>query len=80
MSDPTNWGASVRVSMPAPLSPDNPGLVDMDGFCFTANGIAHNLSLVDWEKLAVPTFSPENPAQSAVRYDAALDRFGEKSG
>lgn len=80
MSDPTNWGASVKISMPAPLSPDNQALVDMDGFCFTPNGIAHNLSQADWEKLAIPTFAPESPTQGAVRYDAALDRLGEASG
>jgi hypothetical protein len=75
MTSPINWGADVPVSMPEPLSEDNPGLIDMDGFCFTASGIAHNLSRADWEVLSVPTFSPEIPAR-AIRYDAALDQPG----
>jgi hypothetical protein len=65
--------------MPLPLTDDSPGLVDMDGFCFTSSGLAHNLSRADWERLSVPTFSPQIPTTTPVRYDAALDRPGEKS-
>lgn len=75
MTEPMSWGTDVPVSMPQPLG-DNQGVIDMDGFCFTDGGIAHNLSRADWEQLVVPTFAPEIPA-AAVRYDAALDRLGE---
>lgn len=76
MSTPAYWGADVPISMPLPLQDDNPGLIDMDGFCFTANGLAHNLSQADWGMLSVPTFSPQIPTTTAVRYDAALDAPG----
>lgn len=77
MTEPINWGADVPVSMPQPLDEANPGLVPMDGFCFTSAGLAHDLSRADWERLVVPTFAPEIPTQDVMRYDAALDRFGE---
>lgn len=79
MSTPGYWGADVPISMPLPLQGDDPGLIDMDGFCFTSSGLAHNLSQADWEMLSVPTFSPQIPTTTSVRYDAALDLPGEIS-
>lgn len=73
MSTPINWAADVPVSMPEPLDDSNPGLVPMDGFTFTAKGLAHDLSRADWATLAVPTLAPVQPTQNHVRYDAGVD-------
>jgi hypothetical protein len=73
MEQPVNWAADVKVSMPRPLKESNPGLVDMDGFTMTANGLAHNLSHADWVRLSVPTLAPVRPVVNEVRYDAHLD-------
>lgn len=73
MTNPINWGADVPVSMPQPLDESNPALIPMDGFAFTWNGIAHDLSQADWEIRAIPTFAPRQPVADVVRYDAGLD-------
>lgn len=73
MSTPINWAADVPVSMPKPLDENNPGLVPMDGFTFTAGGLAHDLSQADWALLSVPTLAPVRPTQNHVRYDAGVD-------
>lgn len=52
-----SWGADVPVSMPEPLHPDRPALVDMNGFGFTIFGIAHNLKGTDLEEY-LPVFAP----------------------
>jgi hypothetical protein len=67
------WASDVKVSMPQPLSDDNPGLVPMDGFTFTASGLAHDISRAEWARISVPTLAPVNPSTNTVRYDADLD-------
>jgi hypothetical protein len=68
MSEPVHWGADVPVSMPQPLDESNPGIVPMDGFCFTYNGLYHDLSQADWARMAIPTFAPVSPATETVTY------------
>lgn len=80
MNNASHWGASVPISMPQPLDPNVSGVVDMDGFCFTANGIAHNLSRADWERVAIPTFAPIDPNRPTERYDAGIDASGKNGG
>lgn len=72
MSESVHWGADVPVSLPQPLSGDNPALVPMDGFCFTTTGLFFDLSLADHERISVPTFAPDNPQEPVVRYDEGL--------
>lgn len=72
MTEPIHWGADVPVSLPQPLDESNPGIVPMDGFCFTANGLAFDLSQADYERIATPTFAPDNPEHQVVRYDEGL--------
>jgi hypothetical protein len=52
------WGADVPVSMPVPLRADQTAHVDMDGFCFTASGMAHNITPADVESFRYPQFAP----------------------
>lgn len=52
-----SWGSDVPVSMPVPLHPDRPALVDMGGFGFTIFGIGHNLKSTDLEEY-LPVFAP----------------------
>lgn len=73
MVNPINWGADVPISMPQPLDDSNPALIPMDGFTFTWNGLAHDLSQADWEARAIPTFAPRQPTVETVRYDEGLD-------
>ncbi len=72
MSEPVHWGADVPVSLPQPLNDDNPAIVAMDGFCFTTGGIAFDMSQADYDRIAVPTFAPDNPGQPVVNYDEGL--------
>lgn len=72
MSEPVHWGSDVPVSLPQPLSEDNPGLVAMDGFCFTVNGLFFDLSQSDHDRISVPTFAPDIPEQPVIRYDEGL--------
>lgn len=53
-----SWGSDVPVSMPAPLRDNQTAFVDMDGFTFTAQGIAHNITEMDIEAYTTPTFAP----------------------
>ncbi len=53
-----SWGSDVPVSMPAPLRPGQVAHVDMDGFTFTAQGIALNISDTELEAMVTPTFAP----------------------
>jgi hypothetical protein len=72
MTEPIHWGSDVPVSLPQPLAEDNPGIIPMDGFCFTANGLAYDLSQADFARISTPTFAPEDPQQQVIRYDEGL--------
>ncbi len=72
MTEPVTWGSDVPVSLPQPLTEGNPGIIPMDGFCFTQTGLAWDLSQADFDRIAVPTFSPDNPQEQVIRYDEGL--------
>jgi hypothetical protein len=59
--------------MPEPLAESNPGVVSMDGFTFTFNGLFHDLSQEDWAVRSVPSFAPLSPAMPKTSYDTGLD-------
>lgn len=52
------WACDVRISQPETNKKENPPLVDMGGFAFTATGISHNISDADIEDLFTPDFAP----------------------
>lgn len=52
-----SWGTDTEVSLPEPLKVDP--LIDMGGFCFTMQGIAHNFTETDREVFLTPTFAPD---------------------
>lgn len=54
--DSLDWASDTRPSLPVP--PQGSRLVPMGGFVFTANGLAHDLSVTDSEEMAVPPFAP----------------------
>lgn len=56
-----DWGCDVPVSMPEPLG-GQVRAVPMFGFVFTINGLFHDLTDVEHERLSVPTFAPISPA------------------
>jgi hypothetical protein len=58
-----SWGSDVPVSMPEPLG-DQVGLVPMFGFTFTINGLFHDLSDADHERLSTPTYAPISPVNT----------------
>ncbi len=72
MSEPVHWGADVPVSLPQPLTDDNPAIVPMDGFAFTTTGLFFDLSLADHARIAVPFFAPDRPQDPVVNYDEGL--------
>lgn len=64
MSGQESWASDVPVSMPEPLP--YTGHVPMYGFVFTENGMFHNLSESDHERLSRPTYGPVDPSQQEV--------------
>jgi hypothetical protein len=72
MTQPVHWGADVPISLPQPLTDDNPGLVPMDGFCVTATGLAWDLSAADHERISMPSYAPLQPQRQVVHYDEGL--------
>jgi hypothetical protein len=72
VTEPIHWGSDVPVSLPQPLAEDNPGVVPMDGFCFTPNGLFFDLSEADYQRISSPTFAPDNPQEQVIRYDEGL--------
>lgn len=72
MTDPVHWGADVPVSLPQPLTDDNPGIIPMGGFCFTASGLFFDLSVADHQRIATPSYAPVQPKQQIIRYDEGL--------
>lgn len=57
MTDQDFWSSDVAVSMPLPSK--FPVLVPMSGFAFTAGGLAHDITEVDYKRLSTPDFSPD---------------------
>jgi hypothetical protein len=54
-----NWKSNVPISMPQPVDPNVPVLVDMGGFGFTANGLCHNITSTEVEDVLSPLLLPE---------------------
>lgn len=61
------WGSDTAPSMPEPVRRDQPILKEFEGFGFTAGGIAHVLSLGDWEEIAIPMYGPEGFSADTLR-------------
>jgi hypothetical protein len=57
------WGTDTLISMPVPLQPDQEVLADFGGFCFTPQGLAHNLSMADLDAILIPTYLPTPPPE-----------------
>lgn len=72
MTEPIHWGADVPVSLPQPLAEDNPGVIPMDGFCFTESGLFFDLSAADYARISTPSYAPVQPKQQVIRYDEGL--------
>lgn len=61
------FGSDVAVSMPR--APQRTGVeVPMYGFVFTENGLMHDLTQADHERLAVPTYGPALDPDTEVVY------------
>ena len=57
----TPWSSDVPPSMPAATTVAR--LVPMGGFCFTENGLSHDLSEAEVEALATPSYAPARRTQ-----------------
>lgn len=53
------WGADDAVSMPQPLRTTDTSMADMEGFCFTPDGIRINLSAAEREGVIAQGYGPE---------------------
>lgn len=58
------WASDVKISMPVPPKVDQPVLIDLGGFGFTAGGLAHNVSKADVEEIFTPFFTPDGNVPS----------------
>lgn len=67
------WGADVPISMPLPVSSDEPVIVDMYGMGMTQMRLVHSLTQREYENLSVPVYQPENPADEIVYDDADIE-------
>lgn len=67
----THWSADVPVSMPKP-SPLDKG-VQMQGFIFTAGGIAHDIPASEYVRLSTPDWQPRVVPAAVVFEDEDLD-------
>lgn len=52
------WASDVPISHPAPITGDQPALVDFGGFSFSTGGIVHDLNEAEIEEKFAPTYSP----------------------
>lgn len=59
--DKSTWGTDGVVSLPQPMPTTDTAMVDMEGFCFTPNGLRVNISRVDHEELLGQGYSPALP-------------------
>lgn len=62
MSGQMPWSADVPISMPEPNT--GKSLVQMFGFVFTVDGLFHDITEADHERLSRPTFAPVQVAQT----------------
>lgn len=65
MSRPEIWGSDGPVSLPQPLPTTDTDMAEMDGFCFTPDGLRPRLSLADREELLANAFRPEPKGDQA---------------
>jgi hypothetical protein len=57
------WGSDVPISMPQPLAADAEAGVPMFGFIFTPNGLQHDLSETEHDRLSIPPYAPLRPTE-----------------
>lgn len=55
----TPWGTDGVISMPQPLDTTDTAMVDMEGFCFTPDGLRVNVSRAEREDVIASAFKPE---------------------
>lgn len=67
MAEESYWSADVPISMPMP--PKGERIVKMDGFVMTPECLAHDINVADFNKMATPTFAPENFGLDVVYED-----------
>ena len=53
------WGTDGVVSLPEALPTTDTAIADMEGFCFTPDGIRVNISRTEREELLASAFRPE---------------------
>ena len=67
----THWSSDVPVSMPIPTDAER--VIGMQGFAFTANGLAADISPVEYERLSTPDWAPLVRPTETVYEDVDLD-------
>lgn len=53
------WGSSAPISMPQALPTTDTAMADMEGFCFTPDGLRINISISEREDIIAQGFGPE---------------------
>lgn len=67
------WASDVAVSMPLP--PIQTPRQSMDGFVVTDGGLAHDISDADYERISLPTYSPEGRRPDVQWEDTDVETF-----
>jgi hypothetical protein len=63
------WSSDVPISLPEPH--EGNAIVKMHGFVFTDLGMAHDMDIVDFESIAVPSAPASDPVTTI--YDDESD-------
>jgi hypothetical protein len=57
------WGTDGVISMPQPLDTTDTALVDMEGFCFTPDGLRINISHAEREDIIAHGYGPQGESR-----------------
>jgi hypothetical protein len=59
MTDNIAWGSDGVISMPQALDTTDTAMADMEGFCFTPDGLRVNISHADREDILSRGYGPQ---------------------
>lgn len=54
-----SWGTDGKISLPKPLESTHVEMADMEGFCFTPDGLRANLTTAERDDLITQGYGPQ---------------------
>lgn len=59
MTEKITWGTDGKISLPKPLETTYVEMVDMEGFCFTPDGLRANFTVSERDDLITQGYGPQ---------------------